>query len=288
MNFFEKLEWSNTDKRGLFAEVLKCTGDWSTKKPAIKKLRARLLILQNYRCAYCQYPIPSDMVGYRELEHILPKEGSSNQPTAKKKSELEDDRYATDGYPQFKFQPKNLVIICKPCNSSKGTYDTLTKRGRGRSLVRYPPANRFICFHPHYHNYAAHIQIDENFLYSYSTDEGRVLLKICGLMKVETLEKKFAPTALKITLPGRDLLSVIKSLAIQLQERNIGLSHAANALIINRKLTSPEAHELINQSLNCDSERDILLLKQACQRLEARMKAPRQTRAKKVIAKALK
>jgi 5-methylcytosine-specific restriction endonuclease McrA len=288
MSFFDKLEWSNKDKRSLFAEVLKCTGDWSTEKPAIKKLRARLLILQKYRCAYCQYPIPSDLVGYRELDHILPKEGNSNQPVAKKKSEQEDDRYATDGYPQFKFQPKNLAIICKPCNSSKGTYDSLTNRGHGRSLVRYPPANRFICFHPHYHNYAAHIQIDENFIYSHSTDEGRVLLQICGLMKVEILEKKFAPAALKITLPGRDLFSITKSLTMQLQERNLGLSHVVNALIINRKLTSSEAHQLMTQSLRCNTERDTLLLKQACQRLEARMKAPRQTRGKKVIAKALK
>ena len=288
MSFFDILLWSNEDKRTLFAKVRKCSGDWSTKKQEIIEFRKRLLVLQKYRCAYCQFPIVSDMVGYRELEHILPKEGNVKHSAAKKISDLEIDRYATNGYPQFKFQPKNLVLTCKPCNSSKGTYDSLTNRGNGRTPVRYPPADRFTCFHPHYHHYGVHIQIDDNFLYSYLTDEGRVLLKICGLMKVENLEKKFAPAALKVTIPGRALYVVVKSLTLQIEERNFGLSHAINALVINRKITVSVAKDLIAQARRCVTIRDDAHLKRACEAVEALAQAPSHNRAKRIIAKALK
>ncbi|WP_334598656.1 HNH endonuclease [Pseudomonas alvandae] len=288
MSLFDMLEWSSGDRRNLFVKVRSCTGKWDTEKPEIEELRDRLLVLQKYRCAYCQFPIIADMVGYRELDHILPKDGNSNHTEAKKISDLEADRYSTRGYPQFRFEPKNLALICKPCNSSKSTYDSLINRASARPLSRYPSANRFSCFHPHFHHYAAHIEIDENFFYSHLTEEGRVLLKICGLMKVENLEKKFGPAALKISIPGRDLYAVVRSLTVQLEERNFGLGHAVNALTTNRKLSISEAQSLIAQSLNCATEQDTLLLKQTCQALGARKIASGRNRAKKLVAKALK
>lgn len=288
MSLFEKITWTANDKRTLHSKVRKCKGDWGTDKPEIVELRDRLLVLQCYRCAYCQYPITADMVGYRELDHILPKEGNAKHSDLKKDSENEKDRYATHGYPDFKFEPINIVLICKPCNSSKGTYDSLINRAVVRKQKTYPLANQFSCFHPHYHKYGAHIQINENFIYSYSTDEGRVLLKICGLMKVQNLEKKFAPAARKITLPGKDLYKVITNLAIQLEDRNFGLSHAVNALMANRKLTDVEAKDLIAKSLACITAQDVMELKNLCQILEARMIPVKKMSAHAVLNKALK
>lgn len=268
MSLFENLAWSTEDVRKLFVEVRKCTGKWSTENKPVIDLRDRLLVLQRYRCAYCQYPITANLVGYRELDHILPKEGNSNHTDSKKNSDLEDDRYVTHGYPQFKYEPKNLALICKPCNSSKGTYDSLLSRATGKAPIRYPRESRFMCFHPHYHNYSAHIAIDENFFYKHLTERGRVLLKICGLMKVENIEKKFAPAARKVTIPGRDLYSVVRSLTMQLEERNFGLGHAIDALITNRKLSNIDARKIISQCSKCVTQQDLDLLKRACEALE--------------------
>lgn len=288
MSLFDVLSWSTLDKRTLFVKIRSCTGDWSTEKPEIQELRKRLLELQSYRCAYCQYRLISDMVGYRELDHILPKDGNANHSDAKKISELEKDRYSTHGYPQWRFEPKNIVLICKPCNSSKGTYDSLTNRTGGKLLKRYPPITRFSCYHPHYHSYAAHIDIDENFIYSHLTDEGRVLLKICGLMTIQNLEKKFAPAACIVTLPGRNLHAVVNSLIDNLEEKNFGLGHAINALRTNRKLNQAEAAALIEQGKNCVTEGDRITFKQACESLESRMILLKRARQQKVLKKALK
>lgn len=288
MSFFEFLNWSPEDRRSLFTSVRKCTGAWSTEKPEIIRLRTRLLELQGYRCAYCQIPIISDTVGARELDHILPKDGNANHLDEKKISELEEDRYCTYGYPQWQFEPRNIALICKPCNSSKSTYDSLNKRAAGKTLKRYPSEVRFNCYHPHYHCYTTHIEIDENFIYSYLTEKGRVLLKICGLTKVEVLEKKFAPAACMITLPGRELYAVVASLVDNIERKCFGLSHAINALKANRKLTETEASDLIERGKNCVSEEDIKELKKACGNLEIRMVSSRKISDEAAIRKALK
>lgn len=288
MSFFETLNWSYSDKNVLFAQVRNCTGKWSTKLKPITDLRTRLLDLQSYRCAYCQAPIIYDVVGHREIDHILPKDSSNPCCPVKSISNNDDDRYHTQGYPEFKFEPRNLVLICKYCNSSKGSYDSLIKRGATRPLTHYPRSNQVAWFNPHFQNYSDHIAIDQNFIYSHMTDQGKFVLEKCGLMKVELLEKKFGTFALYKASQGGDLYLCITRLAEGISMKEFSINHATNALVNKRRLNAVEARSILDQFMRDGSPRGRKLIEKTCSAIEARLQPASQRLSPARTSKAMK
>lgn len=103
---------------------------------ARKYIREHYLLEQCFRCAYCRIQKKEKHGMTWDVEHILPK----------------------SKYPEFLFEPCNLVVACKECNGSKDSHDILQKKLRRGSI--YPDdSNYFSIAHPHYDKYSQHIEI---------------------------------------------------------------------------------------------------------------------------------
>lgn len=244
--YFETLEWSDEDEV-LFEKVRRLGSqgkEWKTSFVAIKSLRARLLDLQNRRCAYCQAPIVANENGHRELDHILPKEGSKDARAPSAVSGALSDRYHTFGYPSFRFEPKNLVVVCKQCNTFKGTFDPLTNRGS--SCAKYPKGmTAFTWFHPHIHKYSDHIKISKNMLFSRITRGGAYVIHACKLNQSSTIENKFTARAITQVRNAPNLRVAIGSLSTSIASGNLGEAQAKAALTQCFQLKAPEADALL-------------------------------------------
>jgi 5-methylcytosine-specific restriction endonuclease McrA len=162
---------------------------WNTGLPGIPELRCILLEAQRFRCAYCQVTISGDQGGLRELDHVLPKAPSAPCDSFKCVSAAFPDRRHTAGYSKFRFESRNLVLVCKQCNTNKGSFDPLFIRPWHEDL--YPSdANYFLWVHPHFHTYSDHIRITKEWLYQAITYEGQALIKVCKLDRAEVLARR--------------------------------------------------------------------------------------------------
>jgi 5-methylcytosine-specific restriction endonuclease McrA len=173
--------------------VRKLSEEWDGSCKEIRLLRAELLKAQGRRCFYCRRNIAANEVGLREMDHILPK---SQSPTRKfdkavASSNKFEFRRHTRGYPKFTYEPKNLVVCCKRCNSFKGTFDPL--RDRSSDINSYPAVGSdFLWIHPFYDKYIDHIEILGGGIYvkKDGSDKGDAVIRACGLDKSEELTKK--------------------------------------------------------------------------------------------------
>lgn len=162
---------------------------WSSNEEAVVKLRKRLLEIQSFRCAYCQVAITADQAGLRELDHILPKEASAICDPIKSKHNAYKHRTHTQGYPQFRYEWRNLVVCCKQCNTNKGSFDPLLIRPL--DSVEYPSLpSHFLWVHPHLHAYSDHIRVTDEWLYEGRTYEGKAVIRVCKLDKSEVLGRR--------------------------------------------------------------------------------------------------
>lgn len=126
---------------------------------AIKKeIKDHYLLAQDYACAYCKQRIEVKHNGMWDTEHIINK----------------------DEYPDFMFEPRNLCVSCKDCNTIKGKKSVIRRKRK-----TYPRLARHYTFcHPHYHDYYQHVRvIKEAMFYLPITDEGREMIEICGLLR---------------------------------------------------------------------------------------------------------
>lgn len=221
------------------------TGEWSTTASGVSEYRDLLLDLQNWRCAYCQAPIERHANGYRELDHILPKNASFRASLPKAHSEKREDRKVTFGYPKFTFEPFNLVITCKECNNHKGNFDPL--KNRSRKIISYPKENNFLWFHPHYHNYKKHIRFNEDCTFTRESDEGENVIEACGLADGEGLKRRFLSQAQSIVgrTKGDGLKECVRNLALNILQRNFSMQQAALAMSNEWHLSQSEASALI-------------------------------------------
>lgn len=165
---------------------------WKTTYVAVKKYRVALLKAQENTCAYCRRPIYRDEVGFRELDHILPKSQSpadaADFARAPTRSNLQSDRRNTVGYPEYCYEPKNLVISCKLCNAHKGTFDGLANRTI--SHIRFPTASTdYEWINLHLDHYSTHIDIAEGMIYkpNRKSSKGAAVIHACGLDSSEEL-----------------------------------------------------------------------------------------------------
>jgi hypothetical protein len=234
-------------------------GDWATDLDGIADLRKRLLQLQRYQCAYCQGTIPSDSNGLRELDHVLPKKPSPWAASPKRKSAVFEDRYHTDGYPEFCFEPINIVITCKQCNTFKGTFDTLLDRAA--VVARYPAdGGSFLWVHPYFHTYSDHVRITDEWLYQSLSDEGAALIKICKLDEAEVIARRRAAEA--YVSQSRDLSSVLFKFSAHYDR--LTRQESRSAISARFGISIEDADTLVSMSFEAGQNRDPELLARAC------------------------
>lgn len=168
---------------------------WSTTLPGISALRIDLLRRQKFRCAYCQTHISDNLNGLREIDHVLPKKRTKDlNPDVVFRSTI-SARAQTLGYPVFTFEPLNLVITCKQCNTNKSQFDPLEVRGLNPPSDYPTWSGSFRWIHPYFDKYSDHIRITDHRLYVKVTKKGWAVIKACKLDEAETLNRSIAAEA---------------------------------------------------------------------------------------------
>lgn len=142
--------------------VEKDKGDW--EKNVWMGLREGLggicFLKQNYRCAYCRLELHTNEVT-PEIEHIVPKNLK----------------------PNWMYEPFNLCLSCKLCNTKKGhRKKTLVDE----SVEELPhDAKAYKLIHPHLDKYSENIEFIGDILYRGISDKGRYTIWLCELNRYE-------------------------------------------------------------------------------------------------------
>lgn len=123
-------------------------------------LREFLCPLQNSRCAYCRMKIHANEAT-PEVEHIVPKSLK----------------------PKWMYEPFNLCLSCKLCNTKKG-HSKPVLRNNDIDLL---PTNSddYLLVHPYIDRYSEHIELIDGILYHGLTDKGRYTIQLCRLDRFE-------------------------------------------------------------------------------------------------------
>lgn len=101
-----------------------------------KHIRDHYLGEQAYRCGYCRIEKKESHGMAWDIEHILPK----------------------SIFPEFLFEPENLAIACKECNSPKDNGNILVKKIKKNS--KFPnESNAYTIVHPHFDVHSEHFEI---------------------------------------------------------------------------------------------------------------------------------
>lgn len=142
--------------------VEKDKGDWEKKcLDGFKgRFRRDMLPKQNYRCAYCRLELHTNEVT-PEIEHIVPKNLK----------------------PNWMYEPFNLCLSCKLCNTKKGhRKKTLVDE----SVEELPhDAKAYKLIHPHLDKYSENIEFIGDILYRGISDKGRYTIWLCELNRYE-------------------------------------------------------------------------------------------------------
>ncbi|WP_333997305.1 HNH endonuclease [Burkholderia cepacia] len=172
-----------------------CITEWDSSRAEVIAYREKLLVAQNWKCAYCRRPIYRDELGFRELDHVLPKSQSPSKAEDfdlnKARSNNRKDRRHTLGFADFMYIPENLVIACKRCNSHKGSYDGLADRTL--RPIDYPSSSDdFEWINPHFDVPDGFLEILPGFIYTATNDseKGKAVIHACGLDKSEGLSAR--------------------------------------------------------------------------------------------------
>ncbi|PMZ96103.1 MULTISPECIES: HNH endonuclease [unclassified Pseudomonas] len=244
MTWFDTIIFTVNDNALLAPIRLHQGNDWKITE-AVRDYRARLLELQNYRCAYCQNVIEQDMVGHRELDHILPKSPSKKCEQPKGSSNVFEDRQHTFGYPQFTYEPYNLIVTCKICNSYKKNFDPLRNRSSGWTSGSYPSQADLLWFYPYSERYSDHIELSDKWLYSKRTDEGDAVIRTCKLDQVESLTQRYSARALIRARQTNDLKTAVMHMATTVELNMLSADSAKQALVLAFDIAEQLANELL-------------------------------------------
>lgn len=135
--------------------------DWEATCLSEFKIRARDYYrkMQNRRCAYCRTIVKTSQAS-PEIEHIIPKSVK----------------------PDWMYEPFNLCMSCKKCNTKKSTNKVLTDE-----CVKALPldSDSYTIIHPHIDKYSEHINIIQDIFYEGLSDKGKETIRICELDRYE-------------------------------------------------------------------------------------------------------
>lgn len=155
----------SSEERKIISSKYKKSKDWS--KPVFDEIKKNIIShLRNEQentCCYCKTKLGFDKQCV-DIEHIV--------------SRKEDYR--------FGFEPLNLALSCKACNSAKSV-----KPVRRKALSKYSSlASDYLIVHPHFHNYSDNIEIIDRFIFKGKTVEGKKTIKYCKLDRLKNVEQK--------------------------------------------------------------------------------------------------
>lgn len=245
MTWFDTIIFTAKDNALLAPIRLHQGSDWEITA-AVRDYRTRLLELQNYRCAYCQNVIEQDLVGHRELDHILPKSPSKKCEQPKGSSNAFEDRQHTFGYPQFTYEPYNLIVTCKICNSYKKNFDPLRNRSSGWTTGSYPTQADLLWFYPYSERYSDHIELSDKWLYSKRTDEGDAVIRTCKLDQVESLAQRYSARALIRARQTKKLKIAVMHMATVVEMNMLSAISAKQAIALAFDITEAQSEELLS------------------------------------------
>jgi hypothetical protein len=134
--------------------------DWYL--PELAALRARLRqhysVQQFATCCYCKQGFMSTSGLVWDVEHVAPK----------------------SLYPKFMFEPLNLAVACKECNSAKRAFEVLVRP----KPKRYPKRSQaFLIVHPHFDKYDDNI-LRSKHLYAPISAKGVETIRACNLVRI--------------------------------------------------------------------------------------------------------
>lgn len=139
--------------------------DWSLNEFAElkKNIKNHYIKEQTRTCAYCKVELKTEHNALWDLEHIIDRNSNVN----------------------FMFEPKNLCVSCKDCNTYKGTTNVLKNKGR----KTFPnESSDYLIIHPHFDDYAEHITVVcPGDLYRPRTEKGRFTIITCNLLRFFSL-----------------------------------------------------------------------------------------------------
>ncbi len=238
--------------KDILARVSANKGNWTSSAYGVAEYREWLHKLQNFRCAYCQCLITKLQVGHCEIDHVLPKDESAYYREGSNKSralsDVFEDRRHTSGYPAFTYEPQNLALICKQCNSLKGSFDP--RIGRHTAPQGLPAIeNGYAWVHPHFSYYDAHIQIDHDWIYHANSDKGRAVLNICKLNEPEVVIRKRQAEVLRHESPGVEQF-ILKYLP---QAHEIDRRQVVRTLQTEYRVGEQCASEICDVILSCEA-----------------------------------
>ncbi|MBZ7507809.1 HNH endonuclease [Klebsiella michiganensis] len=146
---------------------------WNNTKGVItiirKQIRRHYLNEQGKHCAYCRMYNHSSHGLSWDIDHILPK----------------------DKFPQFLFQPLNLILACRACNIAKKDDVYLVDKSNV-SKYKYPHnSDDYEIIHPHFDSYEDNISIErvgKYYSYSPKTPKGEKTIIACELTRYSLIE----------------------------------------------------------------------------------------------------
>ena len=130
---------------------------------------------QHMRCAYCRIELHPEQYT-PEIDHIIPKSSK----------------------PEWMYEPFNLCVTCKACNTKKGRKNVLA-RGLWNELPKNSEA--YMIVHPHLDKYSEHIQMLDDILYQGISEKGRETIKKCRLFRFELAARRASELILHGQMP---------------------------------------------------------------------------------------
>lgn len=168
VTFLKPIEFSETSLEYISKYDKKNYKIWSAGSDEISKIRAELREhyrpLQDGCCSYCRIDNPQKHGYTWDVDHIAPKAN----------------------FPQFLFEPRNLSLSCKDCNTFKNAGEVLNT-SRGDFSVNYPEdGDCFYIIHPHYDEYSKHmglVRLGDSYLYTPLSNKGQETFRQCKLSR---------------------------------------------------------------------------------------------------------
>lgn len=130
-----------------------------------KRIRKYVLKQQNGLCAYCRLELHENEAT-PEIEHIVPKNLK----------------------PKWMYEPYNLCVSCKMCNTKKG----YTKQVLMDETVEQLPleSNDYKLIHPYFDRYSDYIELVDGILYKGIDTKGQYTIFLCELNRYEVAAER--------------------------------------------------------------------------------------------------
>lgn len=159
-----------------------------------QNIRSFLKLAQNGRCAFCRCRV-SVGTSWSNLEHLVSK----------------------SDYPQFTFQPDNIVYCCTKCNMSKVKQNTIVNPNPVRTQQVFPNASGgFEIINPYHDDFETHLDFIDDIIIvvANNSNKGRNTIRLYKLYRPELAEERASELKLNQQTVNQQLLTRLTSTTI--------------------------------------------------------------------------